>query len=124
MADKNQIRKDRDSGMTHQQIADKHGVSRQYVSQVCARYCAYRFYVYKESGCIYPNLRRWLNENRCSRAELTRRMGYSSDPVNQMRVGECLRGKINIRKDLIDKLLSITGMTYETLFSMEANDGE
>ena len=121
---KQQIINDRDAGMTHQQIADKHGVSRQYVSQVCATHNPSQFRAVKKEHCIYPNLRAWMNKNRCSRAELARRMGYSSEPCSSLRLGDYMMGRFAPRKPMIDKMLEVTGMTYEKLFALEDDDGK
>ena len=71
---------ERDKGMTYAEIAAKYGVSHQAVAQTCARRSACHFKPYTEKECIYPNLRKWLNENRVMRNELARRM-YGTDVV-------------------------------------------
>ena len=113
------IKADREAGMTYSEIARKHGVSEQYAAQVCGKSCPGRFHVIKKESCIYPNLRKWMNENRCSRYELVRRMGYEALPGNSARLSEYMAGNNQPRKPYIDKLLKATGMTYEVLFAME-----
>lgn len=61
---------DRNAGMTYTKIAEKHGVSRSYVGQVCAQSNPSQFRVIKEDSCIYPNWRKCMNDERCSRSEL------------------------------------------------------
>jgi transcriptional regulator with XRE-family HTH domain len=110
---------DRDAGMTQREIAERYGVSRQYVSQVCSKYNPIRFKVITKTGCIYPNWRRWINEEKCSRGELLRRMNLVPESENYTRLSCYMRGELSPRKYVIDKLLDITGMTYEKMFAME-----
>ena len=117
MADKNAMLMDRDSGMKYRDIAQKHGVSYQYVQQVCARYYPSKFQFITEEGCIFPNWRRWMNEERCSRYELLRRMGLATVGVNLANLRKYMSGKYYPRKPYIDKLLKATGLTYEELFA-------
>lgn len=114
---------DRDAGMTYREIGEKHGVSYQYVSQVCSKYNPYRFKFITKTGCIYPNWRRWMNDEKCSRGELLRRMNLVSESENYRRLGDYMRGVTSPRKPYIDKLLQATGMTYEKLFAEEDDDG-
>lgn len=116
MADKAAMIADRDAGMTYQAIADKHGVSHQYVSQVCGRYSPKGYRPVTETGCVYPNWRRWMNENKISRNELLRRMGLAIVIENSERLRRYMRGEGYPRKDYIDRLLAVTGMSYECLF--------
>lgn len=118
------ILEDRDTGMTYREIAAKHGVSYQYVNQVCGKYNPERFRFIKKESCIYPNWRKWMNDEKCSRAELLRRMNLVAVSENCVRLGAYMKGEISPRKYVIDKLLSITGMTYEKMFAMEDDDGK
>ena len=117
MADKAAMLADREAGMTYRQIAEKHGVSFQYVSIVCSKYSSKHFQYVPETGCIYPNLRRWVNENKVSKFEMLRRMGETVGAENSTRLRRLMKGEYLPRKDCIDKLLKVTGMSYEMLFS-------
>ena len=112
-------RQERNKGLTFQEIADKYGVSRQYVAQACAGCCHVRFMPIDEKRCIYPNVRKWMNDNRVSVAELTRRICIKNCSEPQIKVGKYLRGYYNPRKSTIDNLLAITGLTYEEFFERE-----
>jgi hypothetical protein len=117
MADKAAMLADREAGMMYKQIAEKHGVSAQYVAFVCSKYSSNHFRHVSETGCIYPNWRRWVNENKISKNEMLRRMGQAVVARNSERLREVMKGEILPRKDYIDKLLTVTGMSYEMLFS-------
>lgn len=106
----------REQGMTYQQIADRLGISYQAVAQALATHNTKHFHYISESCCIYPNLRKWLNENQVSKSELARRCGYAGSPGNTNRVFSYLQGKIDPPKRVIDKILAATGLTYEQAF--------
>ena len=78
MADKTQIIKDRESGMTCQQVAEKHGTTKQYVSQITCRCRRSGHKSVTADQCIYPNLRNWMNDHKISRPELLDRMYLSN----------------------------------------------
>lgn len=112
----------RDQGMKYREIAEKLGVSNQYVSMVCAQYDPAHFQYIGES-CVYPNLRNWMNENKVSRKEFLRRMGLTGNPGNYERLTSYMRGESHPRKQYIDKMLKVTGLKYEKLFYTEVEDG-
>jgi transcriptional regulator with XRE-family HTH domain len=110
---------DRAKGMKYREIAAKHGVSYQAVAQVCAARDEGRFRPFTEEECAYPNLRNWLNENRVMRNELARRMfGYTGGKYTAL-ISNWISGRNYPTKVNIDKLMSITGLTYEQLFSTD-----
>ena len=64
-----------------------------------------------------------MNENKVSRNELARRCGYVSGRGDAF--AAYLKGECNPRKQVIDKLLEVTGLTYEEAFKRSENsDGE
>ena len=105
----------REQGITCQEIADMFGVSRQRVHQVCGKTHPGYFRPIGDE-CIYPNLRKWMNENKVSRKEFLQRMGLSPYSENQAQFGRYVRGECQPKKPYIDKMLAVTGLTYETLF--------
>ena len=124
MADRWRMVEDREAGLTHREIAKKHGVSIQYVSFVVGKYDPRYFKYVTEKGCVYPNLRRWLNENKISAAELLRRMYLDPAHGNIERLRNVMRGRSSPRKDYIDRLIEATGMKYEKLFKEEKHHGK
>lgn len=113
---------DREAGMTCRAIAEKHGVSWQRVQAVVGKYSPAHFQYVTEAGCIYPNLRRWMNDNKVSRSELVRQMGLEAYPKNIVNLSSVIVGKTSPRKAYIDRMLRATGMTYETLFYTEKQE--
>ena len=109
-------RMEREKGLTYRQIAEKYGVTHQAVSQACGRGDPRYHRFITEKNCIYKNLRKWMNENAVSFAELLRRLGLESASGNMARLHTQLRGKVELRKSTIDKLIAVTGMRYEVLF--------
>lgn len=110
---------EREKGMTYQQIADKYGISRQAVAECCGKHSPGHFKGFSKESCIYPNLRRWLNENKVNRAEFLRRLGLVYGTNSSDRLTRYFRGIGYPPKQTIDKMLEVTGLTYEELWEVE-----
>lgn len=113
---------DHKSGMTYKQIAEKHGVSTSRVGQLIGGSVLNAknwFHTITPDACVYQGLRKWMNENSITCAELTRRIWGHMLTNNYARLHKCLKGEIYPRKPMIDKLIEITGLKYEELFSKE-----
>lgn len=63
---------------------------------------------------VYPNLERWMRENRFTQAMMGNELGVTAGNFNHI-----CRGKQDIPKRYIDKILELTGMTYEECFAKE-----
>ena len=74
--------------------------------------------------CTYPNVRKWLNENKITYRELICRLGWEHCGDNYTYLGNWLRGRNYPKKQIIDKFLSITGLTYEKFFETEKKEKE
>lgn len=112
-------REERAKGLTYKQIAEKYGVSKQNVAQCCSQDNAKHFHFWTEKMCVYPNVRNWLNKNKITKSELIRRMGIRVHANTNAVVGGYLNGSHYPSKQTIDKLLSITGLTYEEFFKTD-----
>ena len=109
----------REQGLAHQQIADILGVSRQAVAQTLGREGKGHFRIIKKDSCIYKGLRDWMNSNRVTRQEFVRRMGFVTAPSTHEKFGDAMRGEVDLRKEWIDRILLVTGLTYEECFKEE-----
>lgn len=107
-------------GIAQSEIARIVGLSRQRVNQICGKNGTGHFKPLTESECVYPKWREWMNENRCSRTELIRRMGLVYHPRYHSSLSCWMRGKNYPVKPTIDRLIRTTGLSYEQLFSREA----
>lgn len=107
---------ERAKGLTYEEIAKRFGVSRQAVSQACSKYEPSHFKPYTAGEVIYPNLRRWLNENKISRREFARRLGDVPYANISAQISGWFRGRYYPIKTTIDKMIAITGLSYEKLF--------
>lgn len=106
-------------GNTLQEIADRFGITRERVRQIllsaeprCSR-------IPELPNCIYPNLAKWLRDNRCSYSGFARKVG-----VKPSAIYNGLRGKTGIRKETIDKILRETKMSYEQAFYLPEKEGD
>lgn len=111
-------RAERAKGKTYQEIADMFGVSRQAVGQACRGSQPLRFQFVTPEACVYPAVRKWMNDNKITRAELCRRMGYEiTGGGNLDKIKSFLKGKNSkTTKTFIDRVIVATGLKYEEIF--------
>ena len=105
-----------EQGYNSRQISEMLGITRQRVHQILGKQDGVRFKVIGDT-CPYKNLRAWMNKNKVSRAEFIRRMGYANDGPTAQSFSAVLRGDKQPKKDYIDLMLRVTGMTYEEMFA-------
>lgn len=103
---------DREKGMTYRQIGEKYGVSAQAVQSSCAMQGETPRKALSPRSCIWPNLRKWLNADR-TRAE------RFFQAMQDCTIRTILKGGQQPKKNVIDRMLKITGMSYEELFREE-----
>ena len=100
----------RDVGMSYEQIADIFGVSKQRVHQVATREPSGGYF---RAGAVrnipYIGLREWMIENRVSISKLRRMCGAKID----------LSGNHAIRTQNAEKILQVTGLSFEECFRRE-----
>lgn len=108
----------RDKGLKYKEIAEIMGVSHQCVAHMCSQYNPRHFRMFSDA-VVYPNLRKWLNENKLSVAELIRRCGYVPVTAEYQSFTSWMYGRSDPKKRVIDACLKATGMTYEELFYRE-----
>lgn len=113
---------ERAKGLTYRQIADKYGVSHQTVAMACAQYAPGHFRPFNSKQVIYPNLRKWLNDNKVCKSEFLRRMGKVGYGESVQTLGDWFRGRSYPTKQNIDLILAVTGLTYEKLFEIEKEE--
>lgn len=118
---KRQMDKLRKKGMSYQQIAWEFGVSKQRVFQIIGGSKENHFRPFNKERCIYVGLRKWLNDNKVSLNELTRKLHGNTNSNNRQRTRARIIGEVEIEKTFIDKILEITGLTYEKAFETEGD---
>lgn len=119
MTDKEKVIELRKQGLKYKEIAEMFGVSWQRIRQICGKQETSWFHAVG-SECVYPNIRKWMNENQITKGEFLKRMGLSDCSDNRSRLGGYLRGKCYPQKSYIDKMLAATGLAYEELFCKES----
>lgn len=58
-----------------------------------------------------------MNDEMVSKTEFLRRMGYEPYGENHAKLKDIMRGVSSPRKNWIDGMLAVTGMSYEMMFS-------
>ena len=107
-------------GKTYQQIGEAFGISRQRVHQMIGGRDVRFFRHIGTKTCIYKGVRKYLNDNQISIAELVRRTYGIYHPKNFYSMRNRLSGVTDINKTYIDKILEVTGLTYEVAFELES----
>lgn len=110
-----EIKKLREQGKTYQQIADELGVSTQVVSAALKK-ANNNFKVFTKERCIYVNIRYWLNTNRITINDFITLLGLIVCESTRWRYRRMLNGFAEPSKGDIDRILEITGLTYEQAF--------
>ena len=112
----------REAGMSYKDIAAKYGVSYQCVGDACRKY-GVTFRRHSESEVPFPYLRKWLNDNKVTRSDFARMMGLQPHNKTCDRITAWISGKHDPSKKSIDRMLAVTGLTYEQFFAREENHG-
>lgn len=109
----------RNEGKTYQEIGEIMGISKQRVHHLIGQENIHLFREITPEKCAFVGLRDWMNSNKVCVAELTRRLYGHSNPNQQKYVRERIANKSNFQKDFIDKVLQLTGLTYESAFKLD-----
>ena len=100
-------------GKSYQAIADRFGVSRQYVYQLIGQQC--KSEPYRNVNVPYTGLRKWMNESNYSVAKLAKESGCTDDH-SYVTINSYLQGSPRMDIDSIRKILRFTGLTFEEAF--------
>lgn len=102
-------------GYTLQEIGNKYGITREYVRQILD--------VGKRKDIsqkiVYPGLKQYLVENKMSVRKLSFLIGTQYQTALNT-----LHGKSKPGMDVINKILQVTGLTYEEAFSLGGEDSD
>ena len=101
-------------GATLRECAEKFGVSRECIRQITPPVETHPRRRSNYDGCIYPNIKEWLYQNRYSYCSFSKLLACTP-----MSVYNALMGKVSPNKKFIDKILDATGMSYEEAFKTE-----
>lgn len=108
----------REQGLSYAEIGKRFHYSKQRVYQIIGGADIRYFKPITEKQCVYVGIRNWMNENKVNRTQLIRKIWGYTEPELHHRLNLTLRG-CDCRKNMIDKLLSATGLTYEEAFMRE-----
>ena len=107
-------------GMTYAQIGKEFGLSRQRVYQIIGGSYRNNYHGIKPENCVYVELHNYLIANRMSISAFTRKAYGCYLPRYCKQISNAFKGK-DVPKSVVDKILSVTGLTYEQAFG-EVND--
>ena len=96
------------NGASYEDAAQKFGVTKQRLHQLLPGVGSS---TRQSNDWIYPNIKRWMKDNRLLAQNFAKLLGCGSATV-----GKYLSGKAQPNKQTIDKILEVTGMTYEEAF--------
>lgn len=105
--------------LTHSEIAEKMGCSKQNVSRLLNSSVQERCYArtWRTRQIIYPEINKWLTANNISLTRFAKMCGYKTT----MPIRRAIIDGRNVNKEVIDAMLNVTGMTYEVAFRKEDN---
>lgn len=109
----NKIPEMRKQGYTIKEIAKELHVSKSVICELAPKGINNRKPEY-QAKYKYPNIKRWIAKNKVPARKLAKRLEI---PESTLRA--YMQGKVDIRKSVIDKILEITGMSYEQAFEEE-----
>ena len=99
-------------GSTLEEIGKAYGISRQAVSLNLHNWMGNGRIRENKRYSQYPGLQKWMVENGIRPTKLARMMGFK----HASSIYNLLLGSGGARKETIDKILAVTGLTYEELF--------
>ena len=114
--DKIEVFKMRLDGFSYQEIAEKFGVSKQYINQMLQNVISERRNK-AVNKIVYPNIANWLKGNDCSISEFAIRVGMKRPTLDSKLYG---RNKFN--SDEIKRILDVTGMKFEECLKMKESE--
>ena len=116
-SDRLEVARMRKIGMSYQEIADKFGVSRQYINFLLQDGERVGRKPKNTHQIKYIGLKRYLETNRISIGKFSKMCG-----IDYTTMWRNLIGKTDMLKRNIDKILKVTGMTYEEAFKEDEKE--
>ena len=102
-------------GTNSQVVADMFELSRSRVNHIASHTTRQ----ITPARCRYKGLREWLNANHCTVSEFRLMLQEATTyPIHHETLRRALRGEC-MKKQLIDAIIAVTGLSYEKLFGEE-----
>lgn len=99
-------------GVTLQALANKYGVTRQRVDQIFQSYISREARAYaKLANVVYPNLRKFMVDNQLSYTDFAKLCDVTIPTIKNV-----LSGGHGMHGQTIEKILRVTGMSYDEAF--------
>ena len=103
-------------GFSYQEIAEKFGVSKQYINQMLQNVISERRNK-AVNKIVYPNIANWLKDNECSISEFVIRVGIKRSTLDHK-----LHGRNKFNSDEIKRILDVTGMKFDECLKMKESE--
>ena len=115
--DKIEVFKMRLDGFTYQEIAEKYGVSKQYINQMLQNVISEKRNK-ALNKIVYPNIANWLKDNEYSSiSEFARKTR-----IQRATLSNKLHGTGKFNSDEIKRILDVTGMKFEECLKMKESE--
>lgn len=102
-------------GKSYAEIGKEFGISKQRVARVIRDNTNRMGHIVTSKQCVYEGIRHYLNISNMCVTDLTKLMFGDSWRNHLGTVSHALKG-VNCSKQTIDKILEVTGMSYEDAF--------
>ena len=99
-------------GYTLQEIGDKYGLTKERIRQILEKSCKIERNTMK--NYVYPNLEDWMSKNGINCTMLGKQLNVSRQSIYNI-----LTGKNHPSFELINRVLDVTKMPYEVVFSKD-----
>lgn len=108
-------------GCTYQEIADKFGVTKQYIQQSLPS-ASRRSKKYNSKICIYAGLAQFIDEHNVTQRKLAEVINIKCPQGNATRFKKRITGETPFKINEIYKILEFTGMTFEECFALKERE--
>jgi DNA-binding CsgD family transcriptional regulator len=113
------------NGCTLQEIGDKFGITREGVRVMFSTVACKEANIRKSTENVkYRNLSNWMRTNDVGMGELWVKMGNKPANSGTTKISKLLKGdnSLGLRMSQIQKILQITGMTFEEAFATKEDE--
>lgn len=109
-------------GCTYQEIADKFGVTKQYIQQSLFPSDGRMSKIRNSEICIYAGLAQFIDDHNVTQRKLAEVINTKCPQGNSTRLRRKITGETQFKINEIYKILKFTGMTFEECFALKKSE--